>query len=109
MLRAALVDEYPRRLGTAARDIHLPAADEEPAVERMSGQRLVAGEAAGIRLPAQQEVDDLDQAGLARAVAGLPVVRARGLCRQDDVKAPVERHGLEGRQAAADGYDHGAP
>jgi hypothetical protein len=109
MLRAALVDEHPRHLGAAARNVHLPAADEEPALEGMGGQRLVAGEAVGIRLPAQQEVDDLDQAGLARAVAGLLLVRAWGLRREDDVEALVECHGLEGRQAAADGDDHGAP
>ena len=68
------------------------------------GIRLENARRLGVR--AAQEVDQLHEAGLTGAVAGLPVACALTLVREDDVESGTERQLLERLAVAAHFPDH---
>ena len=82
-------------------------AEVELHAKRFTDERFRAekGILSGIR--AGEEMDDLDQAGLARPVAGLLVACSGFLLRDQDIQAGLELQPLEGRQAAEDAVNHG--
>ncbi len=97
-----------RRLRPRAGDVNERAADIHPRVERPRGELRRTEDAVLVGIAAEEEVDELDEARLARAVARLAIGGTRALFGEEDVQARPEGEGLEAVQVAADRVDHDA-
>ena len=91
----------PARLLTAPRDRADLVSDVDGRRERPVPQGVRSKDPRRSSVRAEQEMDHLDEAGLARAIARLTIGCPPALVGEDDVQPRAERQGLEGLAVTA--------
>ena len=99
-------DVNPPRAAAASRDRTGRSTDVQGRAEGPVPQGVRPEDAVRPGVRTAQKVDQLHEAGLAGAVAGLPVACAPALVGEDDVESGTERQRLERLAVAAHFPDH---